>query len=82
LAGALLLGTDSVLEMQPVDPRDLRRGDFVILRYDMSRVALNDLSPPANESAQFTSKQHIYAELRPDGEFHGFHRASLDPLAP
>lgn len=31
-------GTEILLKLQPVDPRDLLRGDYVTVRYDISRV--------------------------------------------
>lgn len=31
-------GTEVTLQTQPVDPRDLLRGDYVVLRYDISQV--------------------------------------------
>ena len=34
----LVLGERILLKIQPVDPRDLFRGDFVILSYDISRI--------------------------------------------
>ncbi len=40
-AAPLVVGERILLRVQPVDPRDLFRGDYVILAYDFSRV------PPA-----------------------------------
>jgi uncharacterized membrane-anchored protein len=34
----LRTGEEVLLKTLPVDPRDLFRGDYVILRYDVSRV--------------------------------------------
>jgi uncharacterized membrane-anchored protein len=61
----LAQGTPILLETRPVDPRDLLRGDYVILRYDISSVPVNAFTPP---------------ELRPEGEFSRLHRASWTPL--
>ncbi|MGI9403048.1 MAG: GDYXXLXY domain-containing protein [Hyphomicrobium sp.] len=36
----LSTGREIVLEVVPVDPRDLFRGDYVILNYDISRVPI------------------------------------------
>ena len=40
----LLTGTEVVLEMKPVDPRSLFRGDYVRLSYDISIVNPNQLA--------------------------------------
>jgi uncharacterized membrane-anchored protein len=37
-------GTEVTLQTQPVDPRDLLRGDYVVLRYDISQVAAGALA--------------------------------------
>lgn len=37
----LRTGTEILLKTRPVDPRDLFRGDYVILRYDISTICLN-----------------------------------------
>lgn len=39
-------GTTVRLRTQPVDPRDLFRGDFVILRYEINRLDLSKLRAP------------------------------------
>jgi uncharacterized membrane-anchored protein len=31
-------GTEVTLQTRPVDPRDLLRGDYVVLRYDISQL--------------------------------------------
>ena len=38
----LRTGREIVLQVQPVDPRDLFRGDYVILGYGISPVSLSD----------------------------------------
>lgn len=38
----LLTGTRVLLKVQPVDPRDLMRGDYVILSYPFNRVSVSD----------------------------------------
>ncbi|MCZ6538273.1 MAG: GDYXXLXY domain-containing protein [Chloroflexi bacterium] len=37
----LILGRTAVLETVPVDPRDLFRGEFVVLRYEISTIGNN-----------------------------------------
>lgn len=40
----LRTGKEVLLKTVPVDPRDLFRGDYVILRYEISRLDLNNLT--------------------------------------
>jgi uncharacterized membrane-anchored protein len=39
-------GREVVLKTVPVDPRDLLRGDYVTLRYEISRAEQDDEAPP------------------------------------
>lgn len=61
-----LLRSDNVVTLRtaPVDPRDLFRGDYVILNYDISRLATEELGG----DDEFTYEDDIYVELAPDGE--------------
>lgn len=40
----LRTGKEVLLKTVPVDPRDLFRGDYVILRYEISRLDLNNIA--------------------------------------
>jgi len=54
-------GREIVLDVEPVDPRDLFRGDYVVLRYRISR-----LIPAALEGEDdFARNDRIYVALRP-----------------
>jgi hypothetical protein len=44
-------GETIYLRTRPVDPRDLFRGDYVVLAYDIDRVILADPAPPVTETA-------------------------------
>lgn len=60
-------GREIVLSVEPVDPRDLLRGDYVILGYNISQVPLslfaNVPTPPENDSEEHT----VFIRLR-EGE--------------
>lgn len=58
-----LLRSDDVVTLQtePIDPRDLFRGDYVILNYDVSRLSLGRL----DGDTDFESGDAIYVELAP-----------------
>jgi uncharacterized membrane-anchored protein len=54
-----------LLETVPVDPRDLLRGDYMILSYKISRVP-----KPAETSADPSRPREIWVTLRQSGRFH------------
>ena len=62
---ALLLarGTEIRLAVDPVDPRDLFRGDYVVLSYPISRLRTDQLEG----ADEFKIDQTVYVSLRSDG---------------
>ncbi len=76
---ALREGTVILLETRPVDPRDLLRGDYVILNYKISTIPTNRFSPPAD---LLTYGQTVWVALASRGEFHEITRASLGRFDP
>jgi uncharacterized membrane-anchored protein len=64
-----------LLETAQVDPRDLLRGDFVILNYKISSVPVEWLSPAAQQST--LNFRDVYVTLEKDGKFHTPVKASL-----
>ena len=75
-------GNVILLETRPVDPRDLLRGDYVILGYDFSSVPVTKFTPPVPDSNLLTPGRDVFAELKPDGAFHRLDRVSLEPVVP
>jgi uncharacterized membrane-anchored protein len=62
-ATTIMSGDTLLLRVVPVDPRDLFRGDYVILNYEFSRI------PPAGVAGLATTEQQgqtIYVALEPD----------------
>lgn len=57
----LQTGEDILLKTRPVDPRDLFRGDYVILRYDIGILNLDTLE---TDSTDFDDGDNIYVILR------------------
>lgn len=58
-AAILRNGSEVLLKVEPVDPRDLLRGDYVILSYDISRIPVKmiaDVPPdlPASRDGPIT----------------------------
>jgi uncharacterized membrane-anchored protein len=60
-AAILRNGQEVRLEIAPVDPRDLFRGDYVVLAYRIGTVDL-----PQDATASFTRGQQVFVTLRPD----------------
>lgn len=77
---ALRVGKAVLLETQPVDPRDLLRGDYVILNYTISTLPGDLFTPPLSEIP--SAGQNIYVALEQRGEFHVAVRAGTSPFEP
>ena len=60
-AAILRSGQEVRLEIAPVDPRDLFRGDYVVLAYRIGTVDL-----PKDVTTSFTRGQRVFVTLRPD----------------
>ena len=76
---ALTRGQLVLLETRPVDPRDLLRGDYVILSYKISAVATNLFTPALTQS--LPDGQPVFVLLERRGAFHEIARAATEPLA-
>ena len=76
---ALSAGKVIMLETERVDPRDLLRGDYLILNYKISNVPTNLFSYPVGDLPPGTS---VFVALEPSGEFFAFAQASTNRLMP
>ena len=76
----LSIGKVILLETQPVDPRDLLRGDYLTLNYKISDVPLASFSPPP--TAPVRPGTTVYVALEPRGPFYSVARASTEPISP
>ena len=56
----LKTGEDVMLKTRPVDPRDLFRGDYVILSYEIGRLDINSLQ---TDSANFNKSDKVFVKL-------------------
>ncbi|WP_375311636.1 GDYXXLXY domain-containing protein [Bradyrhizobium sp. A5] len=75
-------GREVTLQTQPVDPRDLLRGDYVVLRYDISQLPAGALAgTPASER-----KPIVFVKLAPNAnglyEAVSVHAAPVPVTAP
>ena len=67
-ATPLVTGDTLLLRVVPVDPRDLFRGDYVILSYDFSRVASGKIEglPLSRSNTDEWQGQSVYVSLVPE----------------
>ena len=78
---ALAVGKAILLETQPVDPRDLLSGDYLMLRYKISEVPGNLFSPPIKNDLAPGTK--VFVALAPGtNQFYVVTRASTNAFAP
>lgn len=73
-------GTEVMLKTAPVDPRDLLRGDYVVLSYDISQVPVEKIlgeTPAVGEAEPL----HVLLRKGPDG-FATLVSAAFAPIAP
>ncbi len=61
----LRTGREVLLKTQPVDPRDLFRGDYVVLNYEISSLDLSMFSGRADE---FMPGDRVYVALDPNNK--------------
>ena len=69
-----------VLKGRPVDPRDLLRGDYMTMRYDISEVQLGGAKPGANNAAD--AGRDVWVLLVQRDRYHVVAVASREPLTP
>ncbi|MGL3605658.1 GDYXXLXY domain-containing protein [Rhizobium sp. G187] len=62
-AAILQAGTEVLLKTTPVDPRDLLRGDYVILSYEISSIPTDRIR---GERPKDGAKLPLFVRLRPD----------------
>ncbi|QWK78472.1 GDYXXLXY domain-containing protein [Ochrobactrum sp. BTU1] len=75
-ASVLRSGNEIVLQTRPIDPRDLMRGDYVILGYDITSINRNIIQGKPEDGTRT-----VYVALKPDaqGLWH-LSRASFEPF--
>ncbi|MBZ5758317.1 MULTISPECIES: GDYXXLXY domain-containing protein [unclassified Rhizobium] len=73
-------GSEVLLKASPVDPRDLLRGDYVILNYDISNVPVSTL---VGERPPVAGEQTLSVRLTKQADgYWGIAESSFVPLAP
>lgn len=59
-------GKTVLLETVPVDPRDFLRGDYVVLRYKISTIVLQQIQ---SEKSYYGQGEKVYVKLEPRERF-------------
>lgn len=78
-AAVLRDGQEIVLRSEPVDPRDLMRGDYVILSYDISQIPVNLIKgKPKHKSG--VAPVYVIVQQGSDQLWHLI-RATFEPVA-
>lgn len=63
-AAVLRHGREVLLKVEPVDPRDLLRGDYVILSYGISRIPLSMIADIDELDEELAMRTTIVVRLR------------------
>jgi uncharacterized membrane-anchored protein len=67
------------LRTAPIDPRDLFRGDFVRLNYEISRISAQEL--PTDEFSRIEKGEKVYVSLKESSNgLYELERVNLNPL--
>ena len=66
-ASILQNGTEVVLKTEPVDPRDLLRGDYVTLGYSISNFPATEIEGEANARVEESSPVYVALKKGADG---------------
>jgi uncharacterized membrane-anchored protein len=79
-AGILQNGTEIILKTEPVDPRDLLRGDYVTLGYSISQFQATDI--PGDPNSYIGESTPVYVALKKGADgIWAKSRASRAPFA-
>lgn len=77
-ASILRSGTEVLLKTAPVDPRDLLRGDYVILTYDISTISTTSVTGQKPETGD---AERLHVRLKPGTDGYWIvSEVSFDPL--
>lgn len=77
-ASILRSGAEVTLQTEPFDPRDLMRGDYVVLGYEISSLARKEIG-----GTPFAGSRAVYVAVKPDANgIARLSRASFAPLRP
>jgi uncharacterized membrane-anchored protein len=83
LATPLVVGQTVMLRVVPVDPRDLFRGDYVTLSYEISRApqAIEGILPP-DLADRHAGPRTVYVTLEPEADGRHYRRGKVSTTRP
>ena len=90
-AAPLVFGDRILLRVHPVDPRDIFRGDFVVLSYDFSRVPPGGIAglpdPPdwrggSRQSDSWLEDRTVFASLEPEPDGNHYRAGAISVHRP
>ena len=89
-AAPLVVGETIVLRVEPVDPRDLFRGDYVTLAYAINRVPPEGITgipeaqkePSYNGPRREPEEQTVYVSLEPEADGRHWHATRFSTQRP
>ncbi len=79
-ASILKNGTEIVLKTEPIDPRDLLRGDYVTLGYSISQFAATEISGDFNTFLDEATPVYVALKKDDDGSWQKS-RVSITPIS-
>ncbi|MTI82021.1 MAG: GDYXXLXY domain-containing protein [Firmicutes bacterium] len=74
---ALLLGDEILLETEPYDPRDLFRGDYVVLNYKINELDYAKLPEELTRNESSYYNQNLYAVMKKVGNYYNVDYVTL-----
>jgi uncharacterized membrane-anchored protein len=78
-ASILRNGTEIVLKTEPVDPRDLLRGDYATLGYELSKIPASEIT--GYPGASYTGGSVVFVVLKKGADDHWVKsRVSAEPV--
>ena len=81
-AAVLRDGREVLLKVEPVDPRELLRGDYVRLGYDISRLPGSIFVPPPASTQSSYEERPVWVLLKPgEGGVYGAANAATERAA-
>lgn len=81
-AAILRDGREVLFHSKPVDPRDLLRGDYVVLEYEIDRLSASLLAvPPEKDAVTREGPIHVRLSKGADGYWHAVSASLYEPFA-
>lgn len=79
----ILYGQEIQIQTRPVDPRDVFRGDYVVLSYDINEIPLDKAPAAFGETEAWEKRRRtpLYVTLKAEGSFYVVDHATFEKPA-